>query len=226
MRPLLVLVALCAAATAHADGAPDLTDAPLDPYPLDGIPRVIEPRGAVKCPEVDLVQYRGEVIPYQKVVRIYPGLRPKLVGLEEVAVEVAIEIYGRAPTRLKHAGAYNCRRIAAYPELLSEHGLGNGIDVVGFDFGPARGKLPPGVPRALRGSFDVRLGRDWTRDHGVGALHARFLRTLAARLIERTDLFRVLLGPAWPGHKGHFHFDMAPFRLVAIFDNDPGAPGR
>jgi hypothetical protein len=35
--------------------------------------------------------------------------------------------------------------------------------------------------------------------------------------VARDDIFRVLLGPAFPGHKTHFHFDVAPWRLVDIW---------
>jgi hypothetical protein len=70
----------------------------------------------------------------------------------------------------------------------------------------------------------VRLGRHWQAQRGTEAVHARFLETLARRLVDRGDIFRVLLGPAFPGHQRHFHFDMAPYRLVAIWD-DPTASG-
>jgi hypothetical protein len=45
------------------------------------------------------------------------------------------------------------------------------------------------------------------------------LKTLARRLIGRKDVFRVLLGPGYPGHQNHFHFDMAPFTMVQIFED-------
>jgi BirA family biotin operon repressor/biotin-[acetyl-CoA-carboxylase] ligase len=38
-------------------------------------------------------------------------------------------------------------------------------------------------------------------------------------LIGRDDVFRVLLGPGYPGHDTHFHFDMAPWRMVQIFED-------
>jgi len=42
------------------------------------------------------------------------------------------------------------------------------------------------------------------------------------RLIGRQDLFRVVLGPAWPGHHNHFHLDFAPYRVVEVFkQGDP-----
>ena len=48
-------------------------------------------------------------------------------------------------------------------------------------------------------------------------IHRTFLRTLAQRIIDEPRLFRVALGPAWPGHRNHFHFDCAPYRLVEVF---------
>jgi hypothetical protein len=199
-------------------------------YPLDKIARNLPARGRFTCPEVPLLAYRGQVIRYHKPVRIYPELRPRLVMLEEVAREAAIAVYGRPPIRLRHAGTFNCRRIAAYPGLLSEHGLANAIDVAGFDFAPApaaRGRRRSSAtaaavvaaPPGLEGAFQVRLGAHWQATAGVAAVHARFLDTLARRLVARPEIFRVLLGPAFPGHKGHFHFDMAPYRLEAIWQN-------
>jgi hypothetical protein len=189
-------------------------DPPLDAYPLDDVPRTVEARGPMRCHEVPLVSYQGDVLRYHKPVRVYIEFQKRLRLFEEVVRATALEVYGRAPSRIVHAGTYNCRRISAYPTLLSEHGLGNGIDVVGFDFGPAQRRDP--VARALRGSMQVRLGRHWQATQGAGAVHATFLRALAARLEARPDIFRVLLGPAYPGHKGHFHLDCAPYRMVVI----------
>ena len=127
--------------------------------------------------------------------------------------------YGRAPRTLVHLGTHNCRRMRRYPDWVSEHALGNAIDLAGFDFGPlARGaSLPEGLPRALRRGFSVRLEQHWNAARGAGAVHRRFLRVLAAKLIERRDLFHVVLGPAWPGHHNHFHLDSAPYRVVEVF---------
>ena len=134
----------------------------------------------------------------------------------------ASEIDGWAPRRIAQMGTYKCRRMRRYTNLLSEHGLGNAIDVSGFDFGPLpRGDLlPEGIPKRLRRPFSVRVLDHWNARGKLGALHSRFLRTLATRLIDRRDIFRVLLGPAWPGHHNHFHFDMSNYRLVAIFEGE------
>ena len=129
-----------------------------------------------------------------------------------------MEIYGRAPHKIRHLGTYNCRRIGGYPNMLSEHSFGNGIDIASFSFPRLkRGeKLPSGVPRSLRRSFTVDMLKHWNAKRTAKGLHQRFLHTLGHRLIER-KIFRVLLGPAFPGHKNHFHLDYAPYELISIF---------
>jgi hypothetical protein len=191
--------------------------APLAPgsYPLDGADRTAPASGPVRCPTVPLVEYRGTTIRYARPVRVHPAFARQLRAFEEVVAEVGRESFGRAPVTLGHAGTYSCRRVGGYPTLLSEHSFGNGIDVVSFTFAPlARQPAPAGLPRALRGRFTVSLA-DWQLR--ATTPRARFLDTLAHRLVDRQDVFRVLLGPGYPGHRGHFHFDVAPYRLVAIW---------
>jgi hypothetical protein len=191
-------------------------------YPLDDLERSIAPRGPVRCPKVELAVYRGTHLRYRAPAKIFVGFKPHLEKMEQLVNELATRHYGRPPRRLVHLGTYNCRRIGAYPDWLSEHGLGNAIDVAGFDFGRlAKGAvLPDGVPRQLRHPFRVRVDHHWKRKTGLMAHHARFLHALAQKLIARRDIFRVLLGPSYPGHHNHFHFDMAPYRLVDIFGDD------
>ena len=222
---LLVVTAVVlghAALTAAVACAQD--EAPLDDYPLDSYSRTIPTRGKVPCPEVDLVTYRGDTIRYAGRLTVHPAFKARLALFEQVVKEVAIEVYGRAPTRIAHLGSFNCRRIRRFPDLISEHGLGNAIDVAGFDFAaqPKGAKLPPGVPAKLARGFEVRMKDHWNARGKVGAAHSRFLRLLAERLVARPEIFRVLLGPAWGGHDDHFHFDCADYRLVSIFeDQDP-----
>ncbi len=201
---------------AASEGAPQDD---LGRYPLDTVQRVLPAGAELPCAGDQLVVRRGEALRYSKPVRVHPAFAARLAGFEQLVAEVAVEIYGRAPRRIQHLGAYNCRRIRLYPDFVSEHALGNAIDVAGFDFGPLpRGSAAPAdLPKALRRGFSVRLERHWDASRGEGALHQRFLRTLAQRLIDRTDLFRVVLGPAWPGHKNHFHLDCAPYRMIEVF---------
>ncbi len=190
-------------------------------YPLDALPRTIAPKGKVRCPKVAKVRYRGDVIRYHSPVLVYVHFKARLRKFEEVVRQTAIDVYGRAPVKIRHIGTYNCRRISLWPTFLSEHGIANGIDVAGFDFGrlprKASKALKARTPKRLRRPFKVRMLKHWSARKGVAkSHHSRFLRLLAARLIQRRDIFRVLLGPAYPGHKNHFHFDVSPWRLVQI----------
>lgn len=210
VRALLFSLVAAAAVLAHSD-----TGHTAQPYGLDDTSRTIAARGRVVCPELEMVKHRGDAVRYHKPVRVYVEFRDRLRAFERIAAEVGVEVYGRAPRRIHHLGTFNCRRIRSFPDLLSEHGLGNAIDVEAFEFGPATRAEREAAPRGLRGAFTVSIERHWDGDRGAAALHARFLHRLTERLIEE-DVFRVMLGPAFPGHRDHFHFDMAPYRLIEL----------
>jgi hypothetical protein len=188
-------------------------------YPLDAIGRVLAPGEPLPCSRVELVSYRGEHMRYDRAARVHPAFKTRLSAFEALVVQTASEHYGRGPRQLLHLGTHNCRRMRLYPDWLSEHALGNAIDVAGFEFAPLpRGApSPDGLPRALRSRFTVRLDRHWNATRGPSAVHRGFLHALGQRLIEREDLFRVVLGPAWPGHHNHFHLDAAPYRVTEVF---------
>lgn len=190
-------------------------------YPLDSLSRQLPPGTPFGCPEVELVDYRGDAIRFRPHARVIPEFKERLEKLSTVVAAVATEIYGRPPLTLVDLGTFACRRMEGHPRWLSEHGLGNAIDVAGFDFGPLPkgATLPAGLDRAFKNGFEVRVLTHWKSKTGHAAVHARFLKTLARRLIARNDIFRVLLGPGYPAHANHFHFDMAPFRLVQIFED-------
>ncbi len=185
---------------------------------LDDLARIVEPTGKIQCAKVELVNYRGDFIRYASPLHVNAEFRARLRRFELVVHQTAMDVYGRAPTQITHLGSFNCRRIRLWPEYLSEHGLGNALDVSGFVFGPLgrRQNAPADLPKALKRGFRVRIDPDWQGTEGVAALHAKFLRELTQRLVARQDIFRVLLGPAYPGHKNHFHFDCAPWRIVEI----------
>lgn len=186
---------------------------------LPELSREIDRNKPVVCPKVPLVTYRGTHARMHQPVSVYSGFVPHLQRFERVVQEVAVEVYGRQVKHIHHIGTLNCRRVGGFPHLMSEHGIGAAIDVAGFDFAPiARNQtLPKGLPTALRRSFSVRLLKHWTATDPAGAVHNRFLRLLATRLQARPDIFRALFGPAWPGHKDHFHFDCGPFVMQRIF---------
>jgi hypothetical protein len=220
-RSILLLAPVVLAAALSAPAAADPTPPAPPAYGLDSVARSAPSAGDLPCPKVDLVDYRGDVVRYTAPIRVYTGFVARLAAFERIVRDVGIEVYGRAPQRVVQLGGYSCRRMRTYSGWLSEHALGNAIDVQGFDFGhlPKDAKLPAGLDRIFANGFEVRVLGHWGKKVGHAAVHARFLRTLAQRLIGRDDVFRVLLGPGYPGHANHFHFDMSPFRLTQIFDN-------
>ena len=188
-------------------------------YPLDHLSRTVPERGRVRCPKVPMVRYRGDVVRFSKPVTVFEGFAPRLRRFEEVVRDTAIEVYGRAPRRIRHLGTFNCRRIRGYPTWISEHGLGNGIDIAAFQFPalPKAARAASQLPRALRRHFTVSVLKHWDGRGAAGRVHARFLKTLVRRLVARGDgVFHTLLGPGYPGHANHFHFDCGPLRMVEM----------
>jgi hypothetical protein len=189
-----------------------------DTYALDEVERIIDAGTPIECKPETLVVHGGTLLRYRGSVQVDPAFAVRLTRFEQLVIDVAREVYGRAPERLRHVGAYSCRPTRNRSARLSEHALGNAIDVVGFDFGRARQREPiaVGLPRALRGPFQVRVERHWSAadESPVAATHERFLRELAARLSDRSDVFRGMIGPSRSDHADHFHFDMSPWRYV------------
>lgn len=195
-----------------------------DPYPLDSLERFVETDGRRKpkfeCDASGFVNYAGSGVRYAGAVRVHPAFRERLERLDAVVVEVATEVYGRAPRRLLHYGAYSCRSSRQRAYRMSEHALGNAFDLVGFDFAGVGKKVetPADLPRGLRGPFQVRVAKHWsaTATDPASQLHRRFLHALTDRLHRRGDVFRILIGPGHGNHDDHFHFDMSPWHYVDL----------
>jgi hypothetical protein len=228
----VLLVALCAAKPAAATGE-QAVEPPAwiellarwnslqgDAYELDSLERFTEtPRARQQCTSEGLVNYSGTSLRYAGSVRVNSAFKVRLERFELVVADVAREVYGRPPKRVRHYGAYSCRRSRYRTHRISEHALGNAIDIVGFDFGPVSKQEPAlaDLPRSLRGAFQVRVAKHWQESKSpVSRVHTRFLRELSARLAERQDIFRILIGPSHRGHSDHFHFDMSPWRFVNL----------
>jgi hypothetical protein len=102
---------------------------------------------------------------------------------------------------------------------VSAHALGNAIAIIGLDFGVATSALvlPDDLPSYLRGPFQVSVKRHFLRRGSLTQeAHARFLRIVTDRILEKRDVFRILIGPNHRGHADHFHFDMSPWRYVDL----------
>lgn len=189
-----------------------------DSYVLDDFDRSVEPDEPAVCPEVTLEAFAGEAVRFSPKVQVFPPFAQRLRRFETVVVMVSQRFYERAPLRIVNAGAYLCRPVRHRPTRLSEHALGNAIDVVGFHFGPLpasasaeTSQLPP----ELRAAFSVSIESAWHATAGTPAIHRKFLEALTAALDEQ-DVFRTMLGPAHPAHGTHFHFDMAPYSYVLL----------
>lgn len=188
-----------------------------DPYPLDDIPRRLPEGSEVRCEREALVTHRGETVPYHVPVTVIPEFRERLIRFEHVVAQVAEQVYERTPRRIRHVGAFACRTSQNRAERVSEHALGNAIDVTGFDFGPLPQDYAGDLPKALRGWFRVTVAQHWAANHNPTArTHARFLRQLIDALRAREDVFRSMIGPPHQNHADHFHFDMAPWRYVNL----------
>lgn len=195
-------------------------NSPLEPIALDALPRQLVEGQKFTCPAVDKARYDGTLMKISPAALVNDEFAKRLALFEAVVRDVAIEVYGRAPRKIKSLGTYNCRPIRLYPGWISEHGLANAIDVAAFEF-PAASKaqrqaLPAASPRALRGAFTVSVLKHWQGGHGLAALHREFLLKLTDAVVGRPEIFRVILGPGYPGHANHFHFDLSPYRMVEV----------
>jgi hypothetical protein len=187
-----------------------------DAYALDDVGRRLEPKSRVKCNPSALESYKGTSLQYAGSVLVDPAFKERLERFERIVDEVALEVYGRPPSRLLHAGAYSCRPSRTRATRLSEHALGNALDVVGFSFSRATGAQKATAPRLAQHTFRVTVGQHWNAERSeVGRLHRTFLRTLADRVVE-ADVFRVALGPSHRGHSDHLHFDMSPWTYTHL----------
>jgi len=211
----LALVALCSN-SGDAQAATFFlpwTDA-IDRYELDHHNRTVSRTGKLDCPADGLVRYAGTVVRLDRAAIVHSAFAARLKKFEAILRDVAIEHYGRAPSRMRHLGTLACRRIRGYPIWLSEHALGNAIDIAGFDFPAASAALRRSNRKIPAQAFRISVLDDW-QTHPTSR-HGLFLHALAKKLVDSPEVFRVLLGPAYPGHKNHFHFDMGPYRLIEM----------
>jgi hypothetical protein len=123
----------------------------------------------------------------------------RLARFESIVQEEARRVL-RSPVRsIVQLGTYNCRRMAAYPDLVSEHSFANAIDVARFD---------------LRNGRAVIVERDWVRAERPAATPAaQFLRRLTRRLYDE-QVFSVVLTPSYDAHhRNHLHLDGAAYSV-------------
>jgi hypothetical protein len=208
----------CAPSAGASDPAPSVFQrlfVPVDDYELDELDRSGPERGVKpSCDRDSIIAYRGKAVRYEVPASVHSAFAPRLARFEELVVEVATEVYGRAPKLLHHAGGYSCR--TSWRGRMSEHAFGNALDVGGFTFG-AIGKddlarlRERGVTldAAQRRAFRIDVGDTWRPN---GAPHAkRFFAILLERVRARRDVFRGMIGPPDPAHTTHLHLDAGPW---------------
>lgn len=121
-----------------------------------------------------------------------PLARTFIAWIRNAAVPAARELLDGELVRVETYGTYSCRGIvggsAASAGKISEHGLGNAVDVA---------------------AFILRDGRRVTVQHGWRSSDPRerdFLRVIHKSACRR---FATVLGPDYnAAHYNHFHFDM------------------
>jgi hypothetical protein len=167
------------------------------PYALDEVSRVADP--AAPCPEVPLVDYEGEIATWRPALRVHRAFVPRVRALERAVADAARDVYGRTPSRLLSPSSYRCSTVRDRPERISEHALGNAVDLRGIQF-----------------DVDGGTSEIAVRDHwGADDLHGRFLRRIVRLVVER-GIVRGVIGPPARDHLDHFHFDMGPSRFVDV----------
>lgn len=194
-----------------------------DAYELDEVSRVSpDPTQPLACHPERLRLYRGAKVRLEPPITLAPPFEERVARLEALVAKVGLRVYGRAPSHILNAGAYACRAVEHRPERLSEHALGNALDLTGLRFPAlsaetsAAGAGVPQVtlPRALERSFTITVARDLAAapraDDAVARKHREFFDQLLGGLREER-IFRGMLGPSDPRHRSHLHLDMGPW---------------
>lgn len=136
---------------------------------------------------------------FQPRARVNCAFAQRLTRFAAIVQEEALAILGTPVRSIKQLGTYNCRRMAAYPDWVSEHSFANAIDIAAF---------------ALKNGRRVEVERDWvSADRPAATPAARFLRRLTRRLYDE-KVFSVVLTPSYDAHhKNHLHLDGAPYTV-------------
>jgi len=142
---------------------------------------------------------RGRLLRYQPPARVNCAFAQRLIRFESIVQEEARAALGSPVRAIVQLGTYNCRRMAAYPELVSEHAFANAIDVTAF---------------LLTNGLRIDVEHDWVpADRPAPRPASRFLRRLTRRLYDE-QVFSVVLTPSYDRHhKNHLHLDGAAYAV-------------
>ena len=152
-----------------------------------------------EAPEGVAIKRGGAGPRFQPLARVNCAFALRLGRFEAVMQEEARSIFKSPVASIVHLGTYNCRKMAAYPDFVSEHSFANAIDIAAF---------------VLRNGRRVEVERDWVRaEQPAKTLAAQFLRRLTRRLYDE-HVFSVVLTPSFDSHhKNHLHLDGAAYSV-------------
>jgi hypothetical protein len=201
------LVAVVAQVPAPIPTAPPAPEGCLETLRKDGLalsPWPLRPTrlpGGVVCeaPEGVSIRRGASGLRYEPPARVSCAFGVRLARFEAIVQEEAKAILGARVRAIAQLGTYNCRRMAAYPDLVSEHSFANAIDVAEL---------------TLKNGRKVVVERDWVRaDRPATTAASRFLRRLARRLYDE-HVFSVVLTPSYDKHhRNHLHLDGAAYMV-------------
>jgi hypothetical protein len=201
--PALALAADAAPAPPHAPAPPVRCQETLRAAGMKFSPWPLRPSrlpDGVVCEAPDgIAVRRGPAVRYQPGARVNCAFAQRLVRFEKIVDEEARAILRSRVRAIVQLGTYNCRRMAAYPDLTSEHSFANAIDIAAF---------------VLANGRRVEVERDWVRaDQPARSPAAQFLRRLTRRLYDE-QIFSVVLTPSYDKHhKNHLHLDGADYSV-------------
>jgi hypothetical protein len=157
--------------------------------------------GIPTCGTEQAVVYKSgpEKIRYGSSPILSCGMALALAEFETVLNAEAKRELGQPVVRISHLGTYNCRKMARYPDWVSEHAYANAIDIESFT-------LKNGRKVSVLSGFGKA-------DRPPQGADAKFLDRLARRLFDE-DVFSGVITPAFDAlHRNHFHLDLARYRV-------------
>jgi hypothetical protein len=157
---------------------------------------IAAPVAANGCGIDNGVRVEQSAVAWNRPAEMSCTLAARLDSFErEVVQQAAQRHFGRPVALIHHFGAYTCRGENGGNGRLSQHALGNAIDIGSFE-------LADGTRIAVETDW---RGRGPRRD---------FLHDVAKRACA---YFNVVLTPASDAlHRNHFHFDVGPYRLCSV----------
>jgi hypothetical protein len=152
-----------------------------------------------EAPEGVAIKRGAAGLRFQPQARVNCAFAQRLERFETIMQEEARNTFKSPVASIVHLGTYNCRRMAAYPDWVSEHSFANAIDVATF---------------ILKNGRQVVVERDWVRaEKPAATAAAQFLRRLTRRLYDE-KVFSVVLTPSFDAHhKNHLHLDGAAYSV-------------